>query len=44
MDEQKVVVYNFEHGDMKEYSFSGQVPAGIYEDFQIDFSEIAALL
>ena len=43
-DEQKIVVYNFEHGDMKEYSFSEQVPAGIYEDFRIDFSEIAALL
>ena len=43
-DEQKVIVYNFEHGDMKEYSFMESVPAGIYEDFRIDFSEMAALL
>ncbi len=42
VDEQKdcVTVYNFENEDIKEYSFSDTVKAGIYDDFEIDFSKI----
>lgn len=35
-----IIVYNFEHDTVDDYSFSEKVKAGIYEDFQIDFSEI----
>lgn len=37
---QRVMVYNFERDTVEEYSFSDRVKAGIYEDFEIDFSEI----
>lgn len=42
VDEQKdcVTVYNFENEDIKEYSLSDTVKAGIYDDFEIDFSKI----
>ncbi len=42
VDKQKnrITVYNFENDDMKEYTFSDAVRAGIYTDFEIDFSEI----
>ncbi len=42
VDEQKncVMVYNFENEDIKDYSFSDIVKAGIYDDFEIDFSKI----
>ncbi len=36
----QVTVYNFEHDTFEEYSFSDKVKAGIYEDFEIDFSMI----
>lgn len=36
----KITVYNFEKEDMSEYTFSDKIPAGIYEDFEIDFSGI----
>lgn len=36
----RVMVYNFEHGTLEEYTFSDKVKAGIYEDFEIDFSGI----
>lgn len=35
-----VIVYNFEHDAVEDYTFSDQVKAGIYEDFSIDFSGI----
>ena len=33
-------VYNFEHDTFEHYSFSDKVKAGIYENFEIDFSEM----
>lgn len=35
-----IIVYNFEHDTVDEYSCSEKVKAGIYEDLEIDFSEI----
>ena len=37
----RITVYNFEHDTFEEYSFSDKVKAGIYEDFEVDFSEIS---
>lgn len=39
-DKKRVMVYNFEQGTVEEYSFSDKIKAGIYEDLEIDFSEI----
>lgn len=39
--EKSVVVYNFEYGFSEQYAFSEQVKAGIYEDFFLDFNEVA---
>jgi len=36
-----ITVYDFEHDEMADYSFSDKVKVGIYEDFNIDFSEIS---
>ena len=36
----QVVVYNFEHGDMEQYTLQDSVKAGIYKDLSIDFSQI----
>ena len=37
----RIIVYNFENKTtVEEYSFTDKVKAGIYEDFEIDFSEI----
>ena len=36
----RIMVYNFEGNDIKEYTFSDSVKAGIYTDFEIDFSKI----
>jgi len=38
--EQQIIVYNFEHDIFEKYSFSDKVKVGIYDDFEIDFSEI----
>lgn len=35
-----IMVYNFEHDEMMDYTFSDKVKAGIYEDFEIDLSQI----
>jgi len=42
VDKQKnrIIVYNFEHNTMEEYTFTDMVKAGIFEDLEIDFSEI----
>lgn len=37
---QLILVYNFEYDTFEQDSFSDKVKAGIYEDFEIDFSEI----
>lgn len=36
----QLVVYNFEHGDMEQYTLQDSVKAGIYEDLSVDFSQI----
>lgn len=38
---QRVMVYNFQHDTVEEYSFLDKVKAGIYEDFEIDFARIS---
>lgn len=40
-EKKRVQVYDLEHGDIEEYTFSDKVPVGIYErDLEIDFSEL----
>lgn len=39
-----ILVYSFESEDAKDYTFSESVKVGIYDDFYINFSEIAKLL
>ena len=38
---QLITVYNFEQDTFEQYSFADKVKAGIYEDFEIDFSGIS---
>ena len=40
----RIIVYNFEKNDINEYTFSDLVPAGIYDDLNIDFAKIDELL
>ena len=42
MDKQRnrITVYNFQNDDVKEFSFSDMVKAGIFEDFEMDFSNV----
>lgn len=42
VDRQKnrIIVYNFENDDIREYSFDDTVKAGIYDDLIIDFSNM----
>lgn len=35
-----ITVYNFENDEMKDSTFLDEVKVGIYDDFEIDFSEI----
>lgn len=35
-----ITAYDFEHDDMTDHAFSEKVPAGIFEDFEIDFCGI----
>jgi len=39
-DKDRITVWNFEQDTMEEYSFRNAVRAGIYEDFEIDFSRL----
>lgn len=39
-DKNRITVYNFADGDGQEYMFSDKVRVNIYDDFEIDFSEI----
>lgn len=37
-DKNRIMVWNFEHEDTGDYTFSDSVKAGIYDDLSIDFS------
>ena len=39
-DKNRVVVYNFESEDIRDYTFDDSVKAEIYEDLSIDFSQL----
>lgn len=39
-DKNRVMVYNFSQDDMNEYSFTEDIPAGIYTDFAIRMSNL----
>lgn len=39
-EKNRITVYDFQQDTMEEYAFSDKVKAGIYDDFEIDFSEI----
>ena len=39
-DKNRILVYNFETGDVFDHNFSETVKAGIYPDFEIDFSQL----
>ena len=36
----RIIVYNFEADDIFEYTFADKIKVGIYEELEIDFSEI----
>lgn len=40
---QRITVYNFEFDMMEEYTFSNKIKSGIYEDFEIDFSNVSIM-
>ena len=40
LEKNRIMVYDFEYDTVAEYTFLDKVKAGIYEDFEIDFSEI----
>lgn len=40
-EERSVLVYSFEHGTSRQYTFFEPVKAGIYEDLILDFEEVA---
>ena len=39
-EKNRITVWNFESNHTEEFSFSDSVPAGIYEDFTINFSKL----
>ncbi len=39
-EQNRIMVYNFEHDTMEYHTFQDKVKAGIYEDLEIDFSEL----
>ena len=39
-DKKRITVYDLEHGDIDEYSFSDTINVGIYPDLCIDFNNI----
>ncbi len=41
LEERSVLVYSFEHGTSRQYTFFEPVKAGIYEDLILDFEEVA---
>lgn len=40
-EKNRITVYGFQRDSLEEYTFSDKVKAGIYDDFEIDFSEIS---
>lgn len=40
-EKNRIMVYDFEHDTVMEYTFSDKVKAGIYEGLEIDFAEIS---
>lgn len=40
-EKKRIMVYNFEHDTVEEYSFLDKVKVGIYEDLEIDFSKVS---
>ena len=40
-EKSRVSVWNFEQETLTEYGFAATIPAGIYDDFSIDFSKIS---
>ena len=36
----RIIVYNFEHNSIDEYSFEDTVPTAIYKDLSIDFKNL----
>ncbi len=43
-DKKGIIVYDFQSEDIKDYTFSESVKAGIYDDLYVNFSIIADLL
>lgn len=43
-EKKSIIVYDFQSEDIKDYTFSDSIKAGIYDDLYIDFSIIADLL
>ena len=41
LEKQIIIVYNFENEAVNNYTFSDKINVGIYEDFEIDFSQIS---
>lgn len=41
LEKNRITVYGFQRDSLEEYTFSDKVKAGIYDDFEIDFSEIS---
>ena len=39
-EKNRITVYNFENDEVEDYMFTDKVKVGIYEDFEIDFSEL----
>ena len=39
-DKNRIMVWNFEHEDAGDYTFSDSVKAGIYDDLSIDFLQL----
>lgn len=39
-EKNRIMVYDFQRDTVEEYTFSDKVKAGIYDDFEIDFSEV----
>lgn len=40
-EKNRIMVYDFQRDSLEEYTFSDKIKVGIYEDFEIDFSEIS---
>ena len=43
-EKKRIMLYDFEHDTVEEYSFSDKIKVGIYDNLEIDFSGINTLL